>query len=169
MGSSSYHWGSAYINNLYVGTDTTSLQNYINDRVDNRVSNTSYSYEGGVDVERGYISTGGLFIASSITIHYGFFGSSENWYSSRSNLHICRAEEIICSNSDSNFVQIPNDYGILLVRIASITFPFTNYYYTGTYRILSDLRWSDSGAQPSQSSANRSYTFTGIVLCQYLG
>ena len=169
LGSSSYHWGSAYINNLYVGTDTTSLQNYINDRVDNRVSNTSYSYEGGVDVERGYISTGGLFIASSITIHYGFFGNSENWYSSRSNLHICRAEEIICSNSDSNFVQIPNDYGILLVRIATITFPFTNYYYTGTYRILSDLRWSDSGAQPSQSSANRSYTFTGIVLCQYLG
>lgn len=166
LGSSGNHWHSAYVDSLYIGTSAKSLYSYIDDRI----SNTNYVKDSGsVDNDYGYINNGGLFIASQITIRYGFFGSSDNWYDSRSNLHICRADSITCSNSDNSFTQIPNDYGLLLVRITSISFPFFTKYYIGNYRILCDLRWSDTDSQPSNSSTNRSYTFNGMMLCQYIG
>ena len=163
VGTDNFHIYRGYFDYLYIGTNATSLPNYIDDRV----SSTTYTLENGISNYYGYVGYGGLFIATQITIRYGFFGSSDNWNSSRSNLRVCRADSIVYSNSDNTFSTIPCGHGILVVRISAFASPLSTNIYAGrSYRILSDLRWSDTGSQPSETSTNRSYTFTGIVICQ---
>lgn len=171
LGSSSYHWVHAYIDNLYIGSKS------INQYTAERLTNSNYYYRGQNNIQKhySYVNTWGIFIVTSVTFTYGYFGSNSNWSEDQSYISICRGTSTcFYSINNSKYTAVNHGNGILQVRISSMTSNCNTYNSGNTkacYMFLNDFRWSDTGSNPGYitNGSPHTKTFNGTFLCIYTG